>query len=71
MPATALNKTQDIGETRAKGAVSVGLIWVLIASLAGAVLALAMVWAVYGGRLANDPASAPHAPVPAHANAVR
>ena len=68
MPVTSINNTPDIGETRAKGAVSVGLIWMLIASMIGAIVALAVVWAIYGGRLANDPASAPRAPAPAHAN---
>ena len=40
----------DIGETRAKGARNVGLIWMLVASPLGAILAVAIIWTVFSVR---------------------
>ena len=49
-PVTDANAAVDVGETRAKGARNVGLIWMLITSTIGAVLALGVVWALFSGQ---------------------
>lgn len=44
-------KRVDIGEEQARGAQSVGLVWMLVASLAAGVVALAIILAYFAGAL--------------------
>ncbi|MGH7022969.1 MAG: hypothetical protein ACREEB_05165 [Caulobacteraceae bacterium] len=68
----------DIGETEARGARSVGFVWILVVSLAVAVVVLAIVTAWFAGSLneANRRAGVPkaaaaqfHTPAAAPSNA--
>ena len=65
-PVTDANAAVDIGETRAKGARSVGLVWMLIASTIGAVLALGVVWALFSGQFSatGNAGASTHRPPP-------
>jgi len=46
-------KRVHIGEEQARGAQSVGLVWMLVASLAAGVVALAIVLAYFAGALSE------------------
>ena len=43
----------DVDETRSRGARSVGFIWILAASLVGAVIVLAIILALFAGALSK------------------
>lgn len=70
-PAPQSDDHIEISEVRAKGGRNLGLIWILVASLLGAALALGVVWTIFSGPLTSEDKSPRQNPQAAAAPQIR